>query len=152
LRAGHPDVLHWAAQAGLVYFLLHSLRWRDWEHHGAAVIRIGMALAWVGHTLAWAHDGVAFGQPFAVAAGVGLVWWCRGMVFQSWQPLVIPIAAGLVAVCHPLNLAVVQAQTTPVGVLAVVGSFALFAIGTAAALTKHRWHRAELPQDNSRAK
>lgn len=141
LREGQADTLHWAAQAGLVYFLLHSLRWRDHEHQGAAAVRVVMASLWVLHTFAWARMGVAFGPPFAVAGAVFFVWGCRGFLFQLWRPMVIPIAAGLVMLCPPVNLAVIKTQTTPVGLLAVIGSFALFALGTAAALTKHRWHK-----------
>jgi hypothetical protein len=44
---------------------------------------------------------------------------------------------------HPINFAVIKTQTTPAGVLAVIGSFVLFALGTVAALTKHRWHKTE---------
>lgn len=141
LREGHPDNLHWAVQAGLVYFLLHSLRWRDYEHQGAAAVRICIASLWVLHAFVWARAGVAFLPPLAVAGGVVCVWSCRGFLFQIWRPLVIPITAALVALCHPINLAVIQTQATPTGVLAVIGSFVLFALGTAAALTKHRWHK-----------
>jgi hypothetical protein len=141
LREGHSDNLHWAAQVGLVYFLLHSLRWRDYEHAGAAAVRNCMASLWVLHTFVWARAGVAFLPPLVVATGVVCVWSCRGFLFQIWRPLVIPIAAGLVALCDPLNFAVIKTQTAPVGVLAVIGSFVLFALGTAAALTKHRWHK-----------
>jgi hypothetical protein len=143
LREGHADNLHWAAQAGLVYFLLHSLRWRDFEHQGAAAVRVCLASLWVLHTFVWSRMGVAFVPPLLVAALVMCVWSCRGFLFQIWTPLVLPISAGLVALCHPINFVVVKTQTTPTGVLAVIGSFVLFALGTAAALTKHRWHKVE---------
>lgn len=141
LRDGHADNLHWAAQAGFVYFLLHSLRWRDYEHQGAGAVRVVMASLWVVHTFVWARTGVGFVQPLVMACVVALMWWGRGFLFQIWRPLVIPIAAGMVMLCHPLNFAVIKTQTTPTGVLAVIGSFVLFALGTAAALTKHRWHK-----------
>lgn len=141
LREGQGGFLHWAAQAGLVYFLLHSLRWYDYEHAGAAGIRICIAAVWVLHTFVWARAGVAFLPPLAVAVGVVCVWGCHGFLFQIWRPLVIPVTAAMVALCHPVNLAVIKTQSTPTGVLAVIGSFLLFAFGTAAALTKHRWHK-----------
>ncbi len=143
LREGHADNLHWAAQAGFVYFLLHSLRWRDYEHQGAGAVRVVMASLWVVQTFVWARTGVGFVQPLVMASVMVLVWWGRGFLFQIWRPLVIPIAAGMVTLCHPLNFVVIKTQTTPVGVLAVIGSFVLFALGTAAALTKHRWHKVE---------
>jgi len=142
LREGHANNLHWAAQAGLVYFLLHSLRWRDYEQQGAAAVRVVMASLWVLHSFMWARAGVAFAPLLLISVWVAGLWWCRGLLFQIWRPLVIPITAGLVVLCHPINFVVIKTQTTPVGVLAVVGSFVLFALGTALALTKHRWHKA----------
>jgi len=117
------------------------LRWRDYKHQGAAAVRVVMALLWVAHTFLWARTGVGFVQPLVMASAMVLVWWGRGFLFQVWRPAVIPIAAGMVTLCHPVNFVVIKTQTTPVGVLAVIGSFMLFALGTAAALTKHRWHK-----------
>lgn len=141
LREGHTHAVFWAAQSGLVYFLLHSLRWRDYEHPGAAGIRNFMAAFWVLHTFVWVHNGAPVTQPLIAAGLVMLIWWARGFVFRVWRPQVVPVAALLVALCSPVNFAVLKTQTTPMGVLAVIGSFALFAAGTAAALTKHRWHK-----------
>lgn len=141
LREGQSLALFWAAQSGLVYFLLHSLRWRDYEHPGAAGVRSFIAVLWVLHTFAWVHNGAPVMQPLIAAGLVLLAWWGRGFVFRIWRPQVVPVAALLVALCSPVNFAVLKTQTTPMGVLAVIGSFALFAAGTAAALTKHRWHK-----------
>jgi hypothetical protein len=141
LREGQDHMLYWAAQAGLVYFLLHSLRWRDHEHPGAAGVRIFMAVLWVLHTFVWVHNGAPVMQPLIAAGLVMLIWWTRGFVFRVWRPQIVPVAALLVVLCGPVNFAVLKTQTTPMGVLAVIGSFALFAAGTAAALTKYRWHK-----------
>lgn len=141
LREGQSHMLYWAAQAGLVYFLLHSLRWRDHEHPGAAGVRIVIAMLWVLHTFAWVHDGAAVLQPLIAAGLVFFAWWGRGFVFRVWRPQIVPVAAMLVALCSPVHFVILKTQTTPMGVMAVIGSFALFAAGTAAALTKHRWHK-----------
>jgi hypothetical protein len=141
LREGYSHAWFWAAQSGLVYFLLHSLRWRDYEQPGAAGVRSVMAALWVLHTFVWVHIGAPITQPLLAAGLVMLMWWARGFVFRVWRPQVVPVAALLVALCSPVNFAVLKTQTTPMGVLAVIGSFALFAAGTAAALTKHRWHK-----------
>jgi hypothetical protein len=141
LREGHSHAVFWAAQSGLVYFLLHSLRWRDYEQPGAAVVRSSMAALWVLHTFVWVHNGAPVTQPLIAAGLVMLIGWARGFVFRVWRPQVVPVAALLVALCSPVNFAVLKTQATPMGVLAVIGSFALFAAGTAAALTKHRWHK-----------
>lgn len=140
-REHHGDAWHWAAQIGVMFFLLHSLRWRDHEHQGAAVVRIIMALGWLMHSVAWVRDDAAFWHPLVTAGVVLIVCGLRGLVFQRWTPLVAPGAALAVALCGPLNFLLLKIQTAPVGVLALGGSLVLFAIGTAAALTKHRWHK-----------
>jgi hypothetical protein len=142
LREPGSDALHWAAQAGMVFFLLHSLRWRDHEHQGAAGVRVFIALLWVAHASVWVRDDAAFWHPVAAAAVVLVAWWFRGFVFRIWFPLIVPVASALVALVRPVNVACVKLQTAPVGVMAIVASFLLFAAGTAAALTKHRWSRA----------
>jgi sugar phosphate permease len=61
----------------------------------------------------------------------------------NWGPLVLPIAAVIVAISGPTEAAAAKAQTAPAWLMAVLGSFVLFALGTFAALTKHRWLRIE---------
>lgn len=134
-------MLHWATQVGLVFLLLHSLRWRDGEHQGAATLRSLVAVVWVVHSFVWLRNGAAFLQPFSIATAVLTIWWFKGFVFRNWAPVVVPIAAVMVAVCTPVNFAFVKLQTTPAGVIAILGSFLLFGLGTIAALTRHRWHR-----------
>jgi hypothetical protein len=141
LRQGHPDWFHWSAQAGLIYFLLHSLRWEDHAHHEAKVARWLIAGAWALHAFVWVRGGANFSHTLIVAGLVLVVWTGRALIFRTWQPLALPIAAGLVALCSPMNFVVVKTQSAPAGLLYLVGSFALFGIGTLVALTKHRWHK-----------
>lgn len=141
LRQSHSDWFHWAVQAGFGYFLLHSLRWQDAEHQGAAGVRGFVAASWVAHTFLWVRGGATLPESLAVAGVVLLIWAIRGFILRRWQPLALPIAAGLVALCGPANFVFVKTQDTPTGVLYVVGSFALFGLGTVVALTKHRWHK-----------
>lgn len=132
---------HWAAQAGLIFVLLHSLRWRDYEHRGASGARFFVAAVWVLHALVWSHTSQAFWQPAALASAVMVAWWFRGYVFRNWKGSVLPVAAALVALSGPLNFVWAKVQVAPAGILAVAASFLLFAVGTVVALTKHRWHR-----------
>ena len=141
LRGPHGDVTHWAAQTGFLFFLLHSLRWRDYEHPGATGVRIFMASMWVAHSFVWAHIGQMSWQPFAMAGVVLVMWWLRRFVFRNWSSVALPIAAVLVALSGPVNFTCVKLQSAPMGVLAVAGSFLFFAIGTMLALTKHRWQK-----------
>lgn len=138
-----PDGFHWAAQAGCLYFLIHSLRWNDREHEGAAIVRHCVAGVWVLHALIWVRGGGTISQTLAVAGLVLMAWGLRSWWLRTWRPLAIPVAAGLVLVCGPANWAITKTQTTPAGVLAMIGSLALFALGTAVALTKHRWHKVD---------
>jgi hypothetical protein len=138
-RGGHADAVHWAAQSGLVFFLLHSLRWRDYEHQGAVVVRAIVAVAWVVHTLVWVRGGAAFLHPLFIAVMVLVICWLRAWVRLNWSPVVVPVAGLLVALCGPANLAFVELQATPAGIVAIASSFLLFGLGTIAALTKHRW-------------
>ncbi len=131
--------LHWAVQGGLIYYLLHSLRWRDYEHEGAAAARILTAIGWVAHSFVWARSDAPFWQPPATATLVVTVCWIHWWVRQKRLPLVIPVAATLVAILVPVNMLFTALAATPAGVVAIVGSFALFAVGTAAAFTKQRW-------------
>jgi len=141
IRGQHVDMLHWATQAGLVFMLLHSLRWHDSEHQGAVTLRSLVAVVWVAHSLVWARHGAAFLQLFSVATIVLTIWWFRGFVFRNWPSVIVPVAAVMVALCSPVNVTFTKLQTTPIGVIAIIGSFLLFGLGTIAALTRHRWHR-----------
>lgn len=142
MRHAHADAGNWAVQAGLVYFLLHSLRWHDAEHQGAASVRVVVALGWVFHSYFWVCNGATLPQSLAMAFLVLAVWSLRGLILKNWQFFVIPIAAGVVMLCGPTRFLILKTQTAPSGFLYLIGSFALFGLGTLAALTKHRWHKA----------
>ena len=91
------------------------------------------------------RDDAKFWLPLAPAGVVLFAWWLRGVLFRNWSAAVVPVAAGLVAVCRPVSFTCGQLQTAPAGALAIAGSFVLFAAGTALALTRHRWHKHRLP-------
>ena len=145
LRQSQPDWFFWAAQSGLGYFLLHSLRWTDGEHVGARSGRWFVAVVWVGQTFFSVRTGATFPQTLLVAGVVLAGWASRGLILKRWQPMALPLAAGLVALCSPANFVIMKTQSAPAGLLYVVGSFALFGIGTLVALTKHRWHKHHQP-------
>ena len=136
-----PQMPHWAASAGLAFFLLHSLRWNDATEPGAAAVRWLAAICWVGHAVIWAQSGGGFWMLFGVAGpvlGVALLAKILNASFGTW---IVSGAALLVLLCAPGNSAVSQAHDAPLGLIAIVGSFGLFALGTLSALTKHRWHK-----------
>jgi hypothetical protein len=139
-----PQAPPGAAQAGLVFLLLHSLRWEDGEHRGARALRWLAALAWIGHAFAWRRFG---GAPWIVVASGSLsLATCLVMRFLAghWGSRVIPIAALLVLFSGPAEAGTTHLQSLrlPGGLIAVVGSFVMFAGGTVIALTRNRWHTA----------
>jgi len=141
VRQTSPDWFHWGFQIGCGYLILHSLRWRDWEHAGAALMRYAVLLGWLLHSFFWSRPGGGLGMMLSLAAGLTSFWVIRGFVLGDWDRWAIPLTAALVALCHPVHWMVVQMQAAPVGLLYVLGSFLLFGAGTAAALNKHRWHK-----------
>lgn len=136
-----PDALYWAMQAGSAFLLLHSLRWRDDEHPGASVLRWAVAVIWIVHSIVWIRDCAGFWQPLAVGVAVLALCWSPWFVFRRRVPVAVPVAAAMVALSGPANLAVIELQSTHIGILAIGGSFLLFALGTGLALTKRRWLR-----------
>jgi hypothetical protein len=53
---------------------------------------------------------------------------------------ILPAASILTVPSGPGNYLITRLHSAPTGLLAVIGSFVLFALGTTAALTKDRWH------------
>ena len=142
LFSPHKGAGHWAMQAGLVFFLLHSLGWVDDEHQGARATRIVVATLWVAQAIIWVRSDTALWAPCIPG---GLVFACY-LVTQLLRGgrghLVLPAASILVVLSGPGNYLIGTLRDAPTGLLAVAGSFLLFALGTGAALTKHRWHRS----------
>jgi hypothetical protein len=137
--AGGP---YWAVQGAFVFFLLHSLRWNDGEHPGANIVRKITCLVWVGIALLWMDPGPGQGwMPCFSGALVLGVFYLRQICFRRSGPLVVPMAAVLVALSGPVDSLAAGVREWPAGLLAVVGSFTLFTLGTAAALTRHLWHK-----------
>jgi hypothetical protein len=137
---GKPNAGHWAVQCALVFLLLHSLRWNDFARQGAGAIRWLTGILWVSHSFVWMRSG---GEQWMVciAAAVVLGVYLAARCFRgSWGQVVVPAAAMLSMLSGPGNRGVDTLHSMPAGLLAVIGSFLLFGLGTLAALTKHRWH------------
>jgi hypothetical protein len=130
-------------QSGLVFLLLHSLGWADGEHEGARTVRILAALLWAMHTIVWVRAGAAMWMP-CIPGGVVLgAYLITQFLRGRWDLFILPAASIMTVLSGPGNTLVKAIETAPAGLLAVIGSFLLFAFGTAAALTKHRWHRPD---------
>jgi hypothetical protein len=136
----HAGAGHWALQCGLVFLLLHSLRWEDAREPGAGAVRGLAAIVWVAHAFVWMqaldHLWLAC-VPGGAVLGVCLA---LRLIEGHWRRLGVPLAAALVALCGPVNALSQALRAAPTALLLVVASFICFGLGTVAALTKHRWH------------
>jgi hypothetical protein len=141
---GEEFVFHWAVQIGIVFLLLHSLRWRDIEHTGAMMFRILASALWIGHAVLWTHTTGRPWMPGLLAATVLVIYIVARVVRGYWSARVVPLAALLVILAGPAEFTGNKLETFPTGLLAIIGSFLLFAVGTVAALTRHRWHKSDL--------
>lgn len=139
IAAQHSDAVHWAVQIGLVFLLIHSLRWVDSEVQGASALRWLAALAWIAHSVVWTHVYNAGWRVGLIAVAVLAAWFIFRCIRGKWGSLAILLASSAVMLSAPSHAAVVQLQSTPAGLLAVIASFVLFGLGTLGAVTKHRW-------------
>jgi hypothetical protein len=136
-------VEQFALQNALLYLLLHSLVWLDERFAGSRAGRFGIGLAWLAHSIVWLQitDGAVGGTIFLAGLFVLGCYYLTRLFHGYWGPLIIPGAALLVLLAVPVNYLVQTLKIAPTGHLTVLGSFILFALGTALALTKHRWNK-----------
>ena len=137
----HDAAIHWALQAGCVFLLLHSLRWSDGEHQGARALRMLTVAVWLLDTMAWVHAGAVLWAPCVPGGTVFGACTIARLLRGRWDAFILPAASILTVLSGPGNAFITLLENAPMGLLAVLGSFLLFGFGTAAALTKHRWHR-----------
>jgi hypothetical protein len=137
----YNGVFHWAVQSGLVFLLLHSLRWEDEKHQGARAVRNLAAVLWAAHAMIWAHADTALWMPCIPGALVLITYLVIQFLRGRWETFILPAASILTFLSGPGQYLITRLHSAPSGLLAVIGSFVLFALGTGAALTKHRWHR-----------
>ena len=137
------DAAHWAFQTGVIFLLLHSLRWNDSVEPGSRSLRWTAALIWVGHSLVWTHFYGAGWKACLTGFGVLGVCLLARWLQKRWAVRLLPIAAVLVCFSVPSHSAAVQIGSTPSGLVALIASFLLFGLGTIGALLKHRWQALE---------
>ncbi len=129
---------HVTLQASLVFLLLHSLRWNDSGGSTPPLLRWISAMCWVLDSLAWTRDpnlSAILGTTMmavVVAAGWLVVWRMVG----RRPSMALPIAA-VGSLCSGGGNWILRHGSD--GLLIVLGSFALFAIGATVAWTRHRW-------------
>jgi hypothetical protein len=131
--------VHAFVQAALLFFLAHSLAWRR-DVPNAVALRICAALVWVINSIGWVHD-YGWRADVSVTASALVVlgaWFAIWRLNRECLELTVPIAASMVMLCAPTDW--LLRHGTP-GVIALVASLGLFAIGFVVAWTRHRWEQ-----------
>lgn len=125
-------------QFSLVYLLLHSLAWTPFESPRTRLVQGMAATAWMIDALIWTRDPTLSGLAGTVSGSiVVIVGWiaiCRTAGIRRPR---MPLLAAIVCPCSSGANWVLQHSSD--GLLIVLGSFAVFAIGAAVAWTRHRW-------------
>lgn len=143
LAGQNTNGMHWAVRTAMAFLLLHSLRWVDSQHAGASTLRIIAGLVWAVEAFVWPQTGDAAWMTFAVAGPVLGFYLLNRWLTGHWASPVVPAAAVLAMLSGPTGSTTGSLHSVPVGLMAVIGSFLLFGLGTLAALTKHRWNRTD---------
>ena len=130
-----------AVQAGLAFMLLHSMRWTATISKDAGQMRLFCAFCWLSHAVIWTSmDPIHAIRPTLIGGGLVLiVYFGVRLLFGFFGPRLVAYAATAVTASSPVILCERLLMRMPDGVLILFGSFALFALGTLAALTKSRW-------------
>jgi hypothetical protein len=142
--SAHAGAIHWALQGGFIFLLLHSLRWQDNANPGASTARILTGLAWIIQSWMWLNSGDAkFWMPLIPGGLVLTLCFICPFYRLQWEKIAVPVAAILVMLSSPGSATVNGVRAASVGLLAIIGSFLLFGLGTLAALTRQHWHKHE---------
>lgn len=132
-------------QIGLVFLLLHSLRWNDERDPGASNARIFAAALWVGNSTLWLAFQPASGVLGIIGSAILVLaaCWTARVLKQCWGPWILPASAAVVLVLKPIFLmfkagsaAVDMASHIPIGLVILGAGFGMFAIGTLLALSR----------------
>jgi hypothetical protein len=141
---GEYPFFHLAIQAGAAFLLVHSFRWDIPAEPGAAQLRALTVVIWTLDSVLWTWtDPTAFrvvtATSLMVLGAAGFSKWMTGCWGARWVPAGAAISLG----AAPAHQFFEAAKSSPAGLIAVIGSFLLFGLGTVAALTRTSWNRSE---------
>jgi len=143
-----PEFFRYAVQGALVSLLAHSLRWEDHANRGASALRNLAGVVWLWLALdAWREPG----QPARVVIDAGAVallfgYFLHAWLGRAWQPKMVLVYAGMVLLSEPVLICSRALYQKSSGMVAIAGSFLLFALGSIAAFTKPRWGNTDAPR------
>ena len=131
---------HEVVQAGFLFYLMLSLAWRPGPTR-VPPPQPWVAGLWAAHSIMVAmtdRPGDLFTPALTAGlllAGVVLSRWLKG----AWEPALTLSAIACVLLIWPMEQLIIWLRPFPPGLVPVLGSFVLLGIGTAFALTRHRW-------------
>jgi hypothetical protein len=139
-----PNLSHCAIQLALVSLLAHSLRWDDQAHRGATTLRVVIGALWILISCSWLFDPV---QPArllvdSAAALLSVIYLLHVVIFRNHKSLFVPVCAGVVLLSEPSMISARWLENESAGMVAIVASFLLFALGSVAAFSKPKWWRS----------
>lgn len=141
--------LFWPAQAGLMFALIHSLRWADDRFVGAVSTRHLFGLLWVLASTVWIRQGDAHAAAGCLLAGsmVLVSYGLARAVTRHWPPGSVAVYSSAVACLSPGMDFSEKLREIPSAFLAILASVPLFIAGTILALSRHRWQRNDSPEN-----
>ena len=106
-------------------------------------------MSWMTHAFVWTRVDERTVVLVVSSAAVLILFFygLLGVVTGQWGARVVPAGAALSFLAAPANSFYDLLRVSPAGLMAVVGSFVLFGLGTLVALTKHRWHPQRMTND-----
>ena len=131
----NPWGAHAMFQISALYFVAHSLFWTGPQERGAWVIRALVAFGWAADCILL-RDQPATARAAYLLPVVMLVLAAAGYWMLRVNTLVLAFAAATVFLAVPLYSAAIWVARAPLGILAIFGGFALFALGTLYALRR----------------
>jgi hypothetical protein len=139
-----PNLLHSAIQMAFVSSLGHSLRWDDRAHRGSTALRILMGVLWILISCAWLFAQIQPARLLVDSAAALLLLSSLPQVLLSrnHKNLLVLSCAGVVLLSEPTMRLAKWLANESGGMVAIAGSFLLFALGSAAAFSKPKWWRA----------
>ena len=138
IRPGAPP--HAFVQTAMLFLLTHSLAWRK-DATGATFLRFTAGMLWLANSLWWVHDYQWRAAISVTSSALVLLaaWFVIWGVSKERPDILIAMFASAVSLTSPTDWLF---RNGSAGLIALVASAGLFAIGFIVAWTRHRWERA----------
>jgi hypothetical protein len=128
----------------LVSLLAQSFRWDDQAHRGATTLRAVTGTLWTLISCSWllASDPPARLLVDSAAGLLLLTSLLNVLIFRNPKHWLVPLCAGVVLLSEPTVISARWLDNESAGMVAIIISFLLFALGSVAAFSKPKWWRS----------